>query len=70
MLYADRYVHDMHYRESVTDFAHNGCDTATTHVDMRDRPLIVQFAANDADVLLKAATLVQPYCDAIDINLG
>ncbi|EPS63093.1 hypothetical protein M569_11689, partial [Genlisea aurea] len=35
-----------------------------------DRPLFVQFCANDPNVLLNAARIVEPHCDYVDINLG
>ena len=35
-----------------------------------DRPLLVQFCANDPDMLLQAAKIVAPHCDGVDINFG
>lgn len=34
-----------------------------------DRPLIVQFCANNVDHLLESAKVVEALCDAVDINL-
>jgi tRNA-dihydrouridine synthase 1 len=41
-----------------------------TLADGSDRPLIVQLAGHDPQVLLQAAKYVEDRCDAIDINLG
>lgn len=35
-----------------------------------DRPLFIQFCANNPDTLLEAAKLVQDDCDYVDINFG
>ncbi len=35
-----------------------------------DRPLVVQFAGCDKDILLRAARHIEQQCDAIDLNLG
>ena len=52
------------YREQNFDTAHG------EEGGPEDRPLIVQFCANNADQLLASAKLLEPYCDAVDINLG
>ena len=60
MIDSRRLVEDSEYREfCLRDLAGEG-----------DSPLIVQFSANDPEILLQAARLVEPHCDAVDINLG
>jgi len=36
----------------------------------KDRPLIVQFAANNAEDFASASQLVYPYSDGVDLNCG
>ncbi|KAM4673781.1 tRNA-dihydrouridine(16/17) synthase [NAD(P)(+)]-like isoform 2-T4 [Amazona ochrocephala] len=60
MLHAQVFLRDANYRRE------NLYDEACPE----DRPLIVQFCANDPDVFVQAALLAQDYCDAIDLNLG
>ncbi|XP_076861707.1 uncharacterized protein LOC143514426 isoform X4 [Brachyhypopomus gauderio] len=38
--------------------------------DNSDRPLIIQFAARDAQTLANAACLVAPFSDGVDLNCG
>lgn len=38
--------------------------------DPTDRPLIAQLCGNDAETLIAAARLLEPYCDGIDLNCG
>ncbi|XP_073540255.1 tRNA-dihydrouridine(16/17) synthase [NAD(P)(+)]-like isoform X1 [Phyllobates terribilis] len=60
MLHAQVFVRDANYRK----------ENLYCEVSAEDRPLIVQFCANDPEVFVQAALLAQDYCDAIDLNLG
>ena len=53
MIHARLFVEDLKYRKEIF----------TTHIN--DRPLLVQFCANDPDMLLAAASIVAPHCDGV-----
>lgn len=71
MLHARLYAQDERYRKA--HFQPVKTDAFTPWLDGNpsiDRPLVVQFCANDPTHLLAAAKQVAPYCDAVDLNLG
>ncbi|KAJ6221911.1 hypothetical protein RDWZM_000456 [Blomia tropicalis] len=35
-----------------------------------DKPMIIQFCANKPETFLEAAKIAEPFCEAIDLNLG
>jgi tRNA-dihydrouridine synthase 1 len=71
MFHARLFSQEAKYRKAHFQCTKN--DTQEPWLDGKpsiDRPLFVQFCANDAEALLSAAKKVAPYCDAVDLNLG
>ena len=59
-------------QEAATVDAKNG-DIGNSHICEfqtipQDRPLVCHFSANDPEHFARAAALVEPYCDAIDLK--
>lgn len=70
MLHARLFATDEKYRQTHFQPARDDGPWLDGNAAVGDRPLFVQFCANDPDVLLEAAQRVTPYCDAVDLNLG
>ncbi|KAK6843673.1 hypothetical protein PG987_004533 [Apiospora arundinis] len=73
MFHARLFEETPKYRESHFQSTVSTEDPTTLHLDGNpafDRPLFVQFCANDPAHLLAAARHAAPYCDAVDLNLG
>ncbi|KAL2164612.1 hypothetical protein VTH06DRAFT_3829 [Thermothelomyces fergusii] len=71
MFHSRLFVESQKYRDQY--FQPTKADSSEPFLDGNpaiDRPLFVQFCANDPQALLGAAKLVAPYCDAVDLNLG
>ncbi|KAL2271727.1 hypothetical protein VTJ83DRAFT_1098 [Remersonia thermophila] len=71
MFHARQFIESQKYRDQHFQATRPGSTTPWLDGNPAfDRPLFVQFCANDPDVLLAAARIVAPHCDAVDLNLG
>ncbi|BFZ55702.1 tRNA dihydrouridine synthase [Savitreella phatthalungensis] len=67
---ADLCYTPMFHAKMFSDHPKNRAKFWSSMLDRPERGLIVQFCANDPQVLLRSARVVEPYCDAVDINFG
>lgn len=73
MFHARLFSQESKYRKAHFQAVRNESSSEPLWLDgnpSMDRPLFVQFCANDPEALLLAAKQVAPFCDAVDLNLG
>ncbi|GEM06607.1 tRNA-dihydrouridine synthase 1 [Rhodotorula toruloides] len=66
MFHAALFASTDRYQQEMFDLSPNSLEGVAPY----DRPLVVQFCANDKDQFLAAARKVEGKCDAVDLNLG
>lgn len=66
MFHAASFSTQPKHRNEMFDFAPESIEGVAPY----DRPLVVQFCANDRENFLNAAQHVTDRCDAVDLNLG
>lgn len=64
MWLSDRINNDESYREAILKDLESGVD------DPEARPVVVQLAGNTVESFCAAASVVQPYCDAVGTYVG
>lgn len=66
MFHAASFASSAKHRHEMFDLSPDSIEGVAPY----DRPLVVQFCANDKDHFLNAAQQVTDRCDAVDLNLG
>lgn len=66
MFHAASFATQPKHRNEMFDLAPESIEGVAPY----DRPLVVQFCANDREHFLNAAQHVTDRCDAVDLNLG
>jgi tRNA-dihydrouridine synthase 1 len=64
MFMANRLVNDAPYRERHLADLIRGAELGLA------RPVVAQLGGNDPEIMCAAARILEPYCDAVDVNLG
>lgn len=67
MIHAEPFAADKEYRKSYFDAWEAAAWDGSADAD---RPLVAQLGGDDPETMLRAARILEPYVDAIDINFG